>query len=228
VLDIGTGTGVAARAASERTGPEGLVVGIDLSVPMLARGVIRGGGPRYAAAAAIDLPFRDASFDDVTGMFVITQFQRYETAFFDILRVLRPSARMGITTWGSGDEQDEFRAAWRGVAEEFAEPEILSDATKRALPWEELFSDKNRLKEVLHDAGLRDIWLEKRYYRFEMSADDYLTGRETTALGRFLHQMLGSGLWAMFRRRTREVFAERFPPRLNDFREVILAVGHKP
>ena len=135
---------------------------------------------------------------------------------------------MGVTTWGGSDDRDEFRAAWRSVAEEFAETAILSDAIKRAVPWEELFSAKDRLKEVLHDAGLRDIWVEQRDYRLEMPVEDYLTGREAAATGRFLRQMLGDELWESFRRRTREVFSERFPSRINDFREVILAVGHKP
>jgi len=227
VLDVGTGTGVTARATGERAGPEGLVVGIDPSVPMLARAVSAAGGPRYVAAAAIDLPFRDASFDDVTATFVITLFQRYDTALFDIFRVLKPGARMGITTWGANDSRDEFRDTWRSVAEEFAEPSILRDAIARAIPWEERFADHSVLKQTLHDAGLRDIWVETRDYRFEMSREDWLTGRETSALGRFLRQMLGDELWSVFSKRVRDVFAERFPPRINDFREVILAVGHK-
>jgi ubiquinone/menaquinone biosynthesis C-methylase UbiE len=228
VLDLGSGTGVAARAAATKAGPEGLVVGVDPSVEMLLLAGREEGGPRYAAATAIDLPFADQTFTHVVATFVIAHFPKYDTAFFDILRVLKHGGRMGVTTWGPSDDRDEFRTAWRGVAEEFAEIDILSDAIKRAVPWEELFSAKDRLKVVLHDAGLRDIWVEKRDYRFEMAVEDYLTGRETAATGRFLRQMLGEELFGSFRRRTREVFSERFPSRINDFREVILAVGHKP
>jgi ubiquinone/menaquinone biosynthesis C-methylase UbiE len=228
VLDLGSGTGVAARAATAKAGPEGLVVGVDPSVEMLLLAGREGGGPRYAAATAIDLPFADQTFTHVVTNFVIAHFPKYDTAFFDILRVLKRGGRMGVTTWGGSDDRDEFRAAWRSVAEEFAEPNILSDAIKRVVPWEELFSAKDRLKVVLHDAGLRDIWVENRDYRFEMPVEDYLTGREAAATGRFLRQMLGEQLWGSFRARTREVFSERFPARINDFREVILAVGHKP
>jgi hypothetical protein len=96
------------------------------------------------------------------------------------------------------------------------------------VPWEELFSDRNRLKGVLYDAGLRDIWIEQRDYKVDMSTEDYLTGRETAVIGRFLRQMLGETLWDRFRQRTRQVFQERFPARINDIREVILAVGRKP
>jgi hypothetical protein len=142
--------------------------------------------------------------------------------------VLRPGGRLGVSAWAAGDEQDEFRKTWRGVAEEFAEHEILEDAHSRAMPWEERFSDRDTLKQTLHDAGVRDIWTEVRQYRFEVSREDWLAGREITPLGRFLRQMLGEELWETFGSRSRQVFAERFPARLNDFRDVNLAVGHKP
>jgi ubiquinone/menaquinone biosynthesis C-methylase UbiE len=226
VLDIGTGTGVAAQAAAEVAGADGIVVGIDPSLAMLRRAVEAGDGARYAAATAIDLPFRDATFGFVLASFVLSHFARYETALFDMLRVLRSGGRMGVSTWGPGD--DEFSRAWTEVAEEFAEREILQDARGRSMPWAELFADPNRLKDVLHEAGLRDIQIDRRDYRFDMTAEDYLEGRETSATGRFLRQMLGLELWEMFRRRTREVFAQRFQARFNDFRDVFLAIGHKP
>jgi ubiquinone/menaquinone biosynthesis C-methylase UbiE len=218
---------VGARAAAGAAGSDGVAAGVDPSIGML-RAARRESDGRYAAADSIDLPFRDATFDHVMSNFAIAFFPSYKTALFDVLRVLRPSGRMAVSAWGSGDDQDEFRKTWRGVAEEFAEREVLADAQARAVPWEERFGDRDRLKETLHDAGLRDIWTEVRQYRFEMSREDWLTGREITPMGRFLHQMLGDELWERFRTRSRELFAERFPPVLNDFRQVNLAVGHKP
>jgi ubiquinone/menaquinone biosynthesis C-methylase UbiE len=226
VLDVGTGTGVAARGSAAVAG-DALVVGVDRSLPMLAIAHGAAAGPRYAAAVAIDLPFRDSTFDYVTMNFVLSHLQRTETALFDILRVLRRGGRMGVTSWATGDDDDAFQGAWREVALEYAESEIIDDAYSRAVPWEQTVSDKTKLKEMLHDAGLRDIWLETRSYKFEMSREDYVVGREITSVGRFLHQMLGEDLWRAFQQRSREVFAERFPARLNDFREVVLAVGHK-
>jgi ubiquinone/menaquinone biosynthesis C-methylase UbiE len=227
VLDIGTGTGVGARAAARAAGSEGIAVGVDPSVGML-RVARKEGGASYAAADSIDLPFRDATFDHLLGNFVMAFFGNVETALFDLLRVLRPGGRMAVSAWGAGDEQDEFRKTWREVAEGFAEHEILEDAQSRAIPWEERFSDRNVLKQTLHDAGLRDIWTEVREYRFEMAREDWLAGRELRPLGRFLHQMLGDELWETFRNQSRQVFAERFPDKLNDFRQVNLAAGYKP
>jgi ubiquinone/menaquinone biosynthesis C-methylase UbiE len=228
VLDVGAGTGVAARAAAAVVGVSGLVVGIDPSSTMLVEARREGGGPRYAMAMAIDLPFRDRTFDHATANFVMSHFKKYDTALFDMLRVLQRGGRIGVSNWGAGHDRDEFSATWRGVTEEFADRRILSDAMQRAVPWEERFSDPRRLEEALYDAGVRDIRVERREYRFEMTAEDYLAGREIASQGRFLREMLGEGLWERFRARARDVFADRFPPRFNDFRDVILAVGTKP
>jgi ubiquinone/menaquinone biosynthesis C-methylase UbiE len=227
VLDVGTGTGVGARAALAALGDRGMAVGIDPSTGMIRVAQAQGGGPKYAAATSIDLPFADGTFDHLLASFVMAFFQKYETALFELLRVLKSGGRLAVSAWGPGDNQDELRLTWRQVAEEFAEHEILADATARAIPWEERFSDRNALKVALHDAGLRDIWTELRQYRFESSRENWLTGREATPLGRFLRQMLGEEYWETFRRRAREVFAERFPEVLNDFRDVVFAVGHK-
>jgi ubiquinone/menaquinone biosynthesis C-methylase UbiE len=223
-LDVGTGTGVVARELSSRDGVR--ATGVDLALGMLEQADRADGGPTFAAAAAIDLPFRDSTFDAVTASFVLSHFVRYETALFDMLRVLRPEGRVGVSAWGPG--QDEFSSAWTEVAEQFAELEILRDARQRAMPWDERFSDPNRLKDALYEAGIRRLRVERREYRFEMTAEDYLTAREIAATGRFLRAMLGEELWERFRARTRQVFAERFPPRFHDFRDVNLAVGMKP
>jgi ubiquinone/menaquinone biosynthesis C-methylase UbiE len=226
VLDVGTGTGVVARAAAAGAGSAGLVVGVDQAPEMLAVAARADGGPGYAAARAIDLPFRDAAFDAVLAGFVLTHFARYETALFDMLRVLRPGGRFATSAWGPGD--DEFSRTWMEVADEFGGHEILRDAYQRAMPWSERFQDPTALKEALHDAGIRDITAERREYRFEISAEEYLQSREIATVGRFLRQMLGEEMWAQFQRRSRERFAERFAARFVDFRDVVLAAGHKP
>jgi ubiquinone/menaquinone biosynthesis C-methylase UbiE len=67
VLDVGSGTGVAAAVAAD-AGAD--VVAIDASLGMLA--VARRTRPSLALAGAeaIDLPFADGAFDAVVGNFV--------------------------------------------------------------------------------------------------------------------------------------------------------------
>ena len=227
VLDLGTGTGVAARLAAG-TAPGAVVVGVDPSTAMLAQAHSMDGRARYASALAIDLPFRDGTFSHLIANFVLSHVPRYETALFDMMRVLAPGGRLGVTNWAMGEDDDEFSRAWREVAEQFAEHEILQDAHDRVVPWEERFSDKEQLKDALHEAGLRDIWVQRYEFRVEVTAEEYCADHETTSVGRFLRDMLGEEFWPAFQKRTREVFAQRFPERFHDFHQAILAVGHKP
>ena len=61
VLDVGTGTGAAARAVAARW-PQAEVVGVDASAGMIAE-ARRHGDQRYEVADASALPFADGSFD---------------------------------------------------------------------------------------------------------------------------------------------------------------------
>ncbi|HET9722486.1 MAG TPA: methyltransferase domain-containing protein, partial [Actinomycetota bacterium] len=110
VLDVGTGTGIAAAEAVLAVGDGGSVVGVDGSTGMLA--VARRVRPqvRTIAAVVIDLPFRGGTFDAVVGNFVIAHFTKYQTALHDLLRVLRPGGRLAMTAWSDG--QDELTRTW--------------------------------------------------------------------------------------------------------------------
>lgn len=225
VLDVGTGTGVTA-AAAEATAPDGLVVGVDASGGMLAVASRVRPGLRLAAAEAINLPFRDATFDVVTSSFVITHFARYETALFDMVRVLRPGGRLAVSTWGDGT--DDLQTTWRSLVEGVVPREMLTGALGQAIPWEERFADPARLEQALRNAGLRSVRVVRREYRFRYTIDEYLAGRETSASGRLAKDMLGEPGWASFRERAHTAFAKRFADPLNDFRDVLIAVATKP
>lgn len=62
VLDVGTGTGKAARLLAERF-PDADVVGVDQAEAMVAEARRLGGGVRYEAADAAALPFEEGAFD---------------------------------------------------------------------------------------------------------------------------------------------------------------------
>src|SRR5256885_36272 len=84
------------------------------------------------------------------------------------------------------DREDEFQRTWRELVEGVTTHELLQDAHDRAMPWEERFRDPARLEETLRGAGLHPVTVQRREYRFRLSRDDYVAGRETTASGRFL------------------------------------------
>jgi malonyl-CoA O-methyltransferase len=73
ILDVGTGTGSAARHLAARW-PDAEVTGLDLSPEMLVEAARLGGGPRYVAGDASRLPFADESFDLVVLLNMIPFF----------------------------------------------------------------------------------------------------------------------------------------------------------
>jgi demethylmenaquinone methyltransferase/2-methoxy-6-polyprenyl-1,4-benzoquinol methylase len=93
VLDLATGTGLLARAATSLVGNAGRVVGSDLSRGMLREAQAASGGALVQAAAE-QLPFRDSSFDAVMMGYALRHVDDLETLFGACHRVLRPGGRV--------------------------------------------------------------------------------------------------------------------------------------
>jgi SAM-dependent methyltransferase len=97
VLDVGTGTGAAARLAGERY-PEADVVGVDVAERMVDQAKRLTDSPRvtYKTADAERLPFDDASFDLVT-------LNNMIPFFGELARVVSPNGHLVVAfTGGSG------------------------------------------------------------------------------------------------------------------------------
>lgn len=223
VLDVGTGTGVAAVAAA---GTGARVVGIDEAVGMLRVARSANGTPPVASALAIDLPFRDGAFDALLANFVIAHFTKYKTALFEMKRVLRPGGRLGLTAWA--DAEDDLSRTWFELVQSVVPREVVQAAMDERLPWRERFRRRQPLEEALIEGGVRQVRTEVRRYRFQYSLDEYLEGMSTWATGRFVRSMLGEAGFAAFLERARAIFGERFADPVNDFREVLFATGTKP
>lgn len=101
VLDVGCGTGVLARAAAERVGPQGFVVGLDPNAQMLAVARRKRSVVEWQLDRAEALPFDDASFDAVVSQFALMFIESKSTAITEMLRVLRPRGRLVMAVWDS-------------------------------------------------------------------------------------------------------------------------------
>jgi ubiquinone/menaquinone biosynthesis C-methylase UbiE len=225
VLDVGTGTGVAAEAAVAAA-PAGFIVGVDRSVEMLVAGKRARPGLRSVAAEAIQLPFGDATFDVVLANFVLAEFKRYETALFDLIRVLRPGGRLVASAWTL--DEDELSKRWVGLVEEAAGQEMVRSARAEAIPWAERFGRAPSLEQTLRDSGLRPVRVERRSYRFSMPRDDYVAEQSTRALGRFVREMLGDRGFESFLGRARAAYASAYSEEIQDSREALIAIATKP
>jgi SAM-dependent methyltransferase len=110
LLDVGTGRGAAARAAADRGCR---VTAIDAAPRMIE--LLAAADPRLAARVAdahrLDLP--DASFDLVTGAFVIHLVEDPAAVLAEVRRVLRPGGTVALTVPGparDGGRWDAYRA----------------------------------------------------------------------------------------------------------------------
>ena len=108
VLDLGTGPGEPAFTIAGQVGVRGKVIGIDLSENMIsiARRVaidrsISNVEFRVMDCSALD--FGDAEFDAAISSFGFQIFTDPEKAAQETFRVLRPSGRVAVSVWSTGD-----------------------------------------------------------------------------------------------------------------------------
>jgi SAM-dependent methyltransferase len=232
VLDVGTGTGVTAAATGATTEHGGLV-GIDPSIPMLR--LARSHAPLAAAAAqAPGLPFPAGTFDIVVANLVVSHFPRYDDALADMVRVVRPGGRVGITAWGARDdepvddaEQRELTEIWKSTAAQFIDTDAAADVVDAAIPGEGWFADPARLRGALVGSRLRSVEVHDRVYRRALSLERALAGYETSFWGRYLRHVLGDGQWTRFCADIATAAAAALPDPIMRVDQLLIGVGSK-
>jgi len=110
VLDVATGTGLVARAVSERYGCD--VVGLDRSADMLSAAAVRDGHIPLVRARAESLPFPDESFDHVTFSYLLRYVDDPAATMRELARVVRPGGRIVALDFGV-PPHPVLRALWR-------------------------------------------------------------------------------------------------------------------
>src|SRR5688572_27705754 len=106
LLDVCTGTADVALAATRATRGAGHVIGVDFAGEMLRHGLDklrqakRSGRVHLLRGDAMRLPIRDDAVDGATIAFGIRNVQQPPVACAELLRVLRPGARLAILEFG--------------------------------------------------------------------------------------------------------------------------------
>jgi SAM-dependent methyltransferase len=108
VLDVACGTGVAARAAADRVGDSGSVVGVDLNPAMLEVAAGVRDDIEWREADVSDLPFGDESFDAVLCQSAVFFFPDVGRAFAEMARVARPGGVVVIQTYAALVDQPAY------------------------------------------------------------------------------------------------------------------------
>ena len=173
LLDLGSGAGIDAFVAAGQVGPEGKVIGVDMTPAMIEKA--RENATK-AGVANVDfregrleaLPVDDATVDAVTSNCVINLVPDKAAVFAEVVRVLKPGGRVVVSDiMLEGDLPDAIRAsamAWVGC---------VAGAVRRS----EYF-------DIVERAGLRDVSVIRNL--------DYLT--KLTACGGEPDWMKESGI----------------------------------
>lgn len=148
LLDVGTGTGVVARAALSRVGERGSVVAVDPNEGMLAVAARLAPGLQIRVGAAEHLPVDDDEFDCATCQFALMFFDDRVLAVREIARAVRPGGKVAVATWAAVEHSPGYAAMVELLGDEIGdwaadalrapfcigEPEHLGDLLRTSFP----------------------------------------------------------------------------------------------
>lgn len=184
VLDVGCGCGATTLDFARAVGPDGQVVALDISQPMLAEGARRA---KIASLSNINWMRADAAnadldeYDLLTSAFGLMFFGDPVSAFTHMRRAAKPGARMAFVCWRSlGDNP------WMGVPMAAAAPHLppRPQATPNA-PGMFAFADPEFLTDVLKSAGWTAPTIERLDVELDIAAGQGLDAAvvQTTQIG---------------------------------------------
>lgn len=151
VLDVACGTGVLARKTAEWVGPEGMVVGVDVNVGMLAVAEMKGPGIEWKVGTAESLPFDDGSFDRVVSQFGLMFFEDQVQAVREMGRLVRPGGTVAVAVWDSLAATPGY-AVVAELLDELFGPEA---AESIQAPYS--LGDEEKLAKIFEGAGMPDV-----------------------------------------------------------------------
>jgi ubiquinone/menaquinone biosynthesis C-methylase UbiE len=171
VLDIATGTGIAAFRAAQRVGSDGEVVATDLSQKMVdavqAAAQREGIGQiRCERVDAEDLSFSDDSFDAAVCSLGLMYPAVPQRAIEQIYRVLRPSGRAAVCVWGRRD-----RCGWSEIF-----PIVDARVNSDVCPLFFSLGGEGALSYAFEQAGFTDISDERVSRTLEWTDGDQACG----------------------------------------------------
>jgi len=111
VLDVGTGRGASLVPAARRVGPNGTVVGIDISenaINSTSEKIEKLGltNARALVMNGLCMSFDNGIYDFILGGFVITDLYEQDRGLTDINRVLKEEGLVGFCSWAFAEDAE--------------------------------------------------------------------------------------------------------------------------
>lgn len=157
ILDVGCGAGATSLALAQAVGPQGSVIGLDISAPLLAQARRRAGEAANLAfleADAQSYPFEAGSFDAVFSRFGVMFFADPAAAFANLRRALKPGGRLAFVCWRRPDDNPIMTLPMQAALPLLPEPPAPPPP---GAPGPFAFADPDRVCEVLAAGGFHDI-----------------------------------------------------------------------
>jgi SAM-dependent methyltransferase len=156
ILDIGCGAGQTTLDLAAAVAPDGEVLGVDISRPLLevARSRRAPAGVSFVEADAQTHPFPGASFDGAFSRFGVMFFSDPKAAFANVRRALRPGGRLAFVCWRPLLENPIMTVPMAAAAKHLPEPPPPAGPNA---PGPFAFADPERVRRILGEAGFADV-----------------------------------------------------------------------
>lgn len=163
VLDVGCGSGALALDAAQRVGPRGLVVGMDISQPMLARARGRADDAKLHRVRfeRVDVQIGalgSARFDAIVSRLGVMFFDDPEMAFANLRSALRVGGRLAFVAWQSAIDNP-----WISVPEAATSAFITVETPAPDAPGPFSLADPERVRAILEHAGFATVQVDPLY-----------------------------------------------------------------
>ncbi len=149
VLDLGSGAGIDCFLAARKVGPEGRVIGVDMTPEMIAKARANAragayGNVEFRLGEIEHLPVADRSVDAVLSNCVINLAPEKGQVYREAFRVLRPGGRLAVS---------DVVATRPITPEERADPALWSSCSSGAL-------EAGAIRGLLRRAGFEEISID--------------------------------------------------------------------
>lgn len=155
VLDVGCGTGAAARFAAEKVGASGRVTGLDVNPGMIdmAQSLppAAGAAIEWFEQGVYELPFAQGEFDVVLCAQTLQFLDDRPMAMAEMYRVLKPHGRIAVSLWCDIEESPYFDVLVHAVTHHIGAETAVGLRTAFGL------SDPETICSLFTEAGFNDL-----------------------------------------------------------------------
>ncbi|MBS0527224.1 MAG: methyltransferase domain-containing protein [Proteobacteria bacterium] len=168
VLDVGCGTGGTTAELANAVGPNGRVLGVDISEPLVGAARAQGlANAAFEVGDATTYPFEAQAFDLIFSRFGVMFFADPVAAFRNIRRAMKPAGRLVFICWRTPQENP-----WAAVPMRAAMPFLPPmERPGPEDPGQYSFGDRARVERILGQAGFTGLSIEPVDQMLNQGAD---------------------------------------------------------